>query len=191
MISNAALEIIKAFEGKQLRGYLDPVAIPTIGYGITEAVGLEIRYADGHRSKRIILGKAITEREADRLKMAALDQFEAKIAPLVAGIKLNANEWGAIISLSYNIGPAAFARSSVLRRLRQGDRTGAANAFQMWNKAGGKVLNGLVRRRRAERALFLGNVDEALSIAGVSSAAVGALMGELGERCAWRRRHAR
>jgi lysozyme len=60
-----------------------------------------------------------------------------------------------MLSLAYNIGPGAFSGSSVLKRFNQGDMQGAADAFLMWNKGGGKVLKGLTRRREAERELFL------------------------------------
>jgi lysozyme len=65
------------------------------------------------------------------------------------------------VSLAYNIGPGAFARSTALRRFNEGDIQGAADAMLMWNKAGGKVLRGLQRRRDAERRLFLSPVEEA------------------------------
>jgi hypothetical protein len=68
---------------------------------------------------------------------------------------MNNNEYGAFLSLAYNIGPGAFKKSSALRLFNAGDKAGAAKALLMWNKAGGKVLAGLTRRREAEKKLFL------------------------------------
>ena len=96
----------------------------------------------------------ITEHEAERLLQAGLDKFGAKIRNKITA-PINENEWGAFLSLAYNIGPGAFAKSSALRKFNAGDKAGAANAILLWNKAGGKVLKGLVRRRVAERDLFL------------------------------------
>jgi GH24 family phage-related lysozyme (muramidase) len=69
--------------------------------------------------------------------------------------KVNQNERGACVCLAYNIGPNAFAKSTVLRELNAGNKDRAAAAFKMWNKAGGEVVQGLVNRRNAEVTLFL------------------------------------
>ena len=96
----------------------------------------------------------ITEAQAQAYLAAALDKFAAHIRPLITA-PINENEWAAFLSLAYNIGPGAFGKSSALRKFNEGDRMGAADAILLWNRAGGKVLKGLVRRRAAERALFL------------------------------------
>ena len=144
-INAAALQLVKDFEGFRADAYADPVGIWTIGYGTTARAGLGIDPKPGMK---------ITEAEASRLLMAGLEKFARLIVP---GIKVPVtdNEFGAMLSLAYNIGPGAFLKSSVLRRFNAGDKAGAADAFLMWNKAGGKVLKGLTRRREAERALFL------------------------------------
>lgn len=87
--------------------------------------------------------------------------FRARLAPYEAGVRqamtvpLKQHEWDALVSLCFNIGPQAFARSSVVRHLNAGNRPAAADAFRAWNRAGGRVVEGLVRRRAEERALFL------------------------------------
>ena len=148
MINKAGLDLIKSFEGFEAKAYVDPVGVLTIGYGTTATAGVGIAPK---------LGMQITEAQATEYLMAALNKFSGQIAPLIKG-DVNANEWAAMQSLAYNIGPTAFERSSVLRKFNAGDKRGAADAFLLWNKAGGKVLKGLVRRREAERALFLAPV---------------------------------
>lgn len=135
----AGLELIKEFEGRKLTAYLCPAKVWTIGYGST--------------GPHVKPGMTITEAEADKLLQDDLDRFEAcvdKAAP-----NATQNQFDAMVSLAFNIGTAGFERSSVLKRLLAGDKAGAADAFLMWNKAGGVALAGLTRRRQAERALFL------------------------------------
>jgi lysozyme len=100
----------------------------------------------------------ITKAQAEGYLLAALDKFAAKIDPLIKR-PINENERGAFLSLAYNIGPSAFSGSSALKYFNEGNKAEAASRIQLWNKGtvnGRKVvLNGLVRRRAAERALFL------------------------------------
>ena len=100
-----------------------------------------------------MLGMVITQAQAETYLHLALDKFAAIIRPLITW-PVNANQFGACMSLAYNIGPGAFGHSSVLRLLNLGNLTGAQAAFALWNKADGKVLSGLVARRAAEAALF-------------------------------------
>ena len=144
-INQAGLALIKSFEGFRDSTYPDPVGILTIGYGTTRAAGVGIDPQ---------LGMTITEAEAAGYLAKTLDKFGAQIKPFLT-VKPNENEWAAMLSLAYNVGPNAFAKSSVLRFFNAGDKARAADAFLMWNKAGGKVLRGLKHRREAERALFL------------------------------------
>lgn len=152
-MNKATIDLIKEFEGFRAKAYLDPVGILTIGYGTTAAAGVGIKPA---------LGMTITEAEAERYLMAAVDKFAAQIAPKITR-PINENEFGAFVSLAYNIGPGAFGKSSALRKFNAGDKQGAASAILLWNKAGGKVLPGLARRREAERALFLRPVNRGSS----------------------------
>jgi GH24 family phage-related lysozyme (muramidase) len=96
----------------------------------------------------------ITQDRAEDLLRMGVDKFAATVNALITA-KVNANMFGGCVSLAYNIGPNAFAKSTVLRELNAGNFEKAAAAFQMWNKAGGVVSKGLVRRREAERQLFM------------------------------------
>lgn len=145
-ISDEGLRLIKSFEGYHSRlkdggcaAYLCPAGVPTIGWGCTEGVKL---------------GMTWTEQEAEDALRGELAKFEAGVARYVT-VGLNQNEFDALVSLTYNIGLGAFHGSSVLKCLNNDDRAGAAKAFMMWRKGGGKVLPGLVSRRQRESALFL------------------------------------
>jgi len=144
-VNKATIDLIKAFEGCRLTAYQDIAGIWTIVYGTTAAADLGIVPCKG---------LSITQDRADDLLRLGIDKFAATVDALIIA-NVNANEFGACVSLAYNIGPTAFAKSTVLRELNAGNKDKAAAAFQMWNKAGGVVSKGLVRRREAERQLFL------------------------------------
>lgn len=144
-IDPSALALIKDFEGFVPYAYKDAVGVWTIGYGTTARAGLGIDPQPG---------MIITEAEAEGYLLRGLEKFAASITPAITRPATPA-QLGAMLSLAYNIGPSAFLKSSALRRFNEGDTAGAADAFRMWNKAGGKTLAGLTRRREAERALFL------------------------------------
>lgn len=138
MTKHTGLSIIKEFEGLRLKAYLCPAGIPTIGYGETKGVKL---------------GQTITAKQAEDMLVRRYDEFERQVLQLVK-VPLTANQLGALVSFTYNVGVGAFAGSTLLKKLNAGDFAGAAQQFERWNKAGGKVLTGLVRRRAAEAALF-------------------------------------
>lgn len=119
--------------------YRCPAGVWTLYAGLTEGV------RDG---------MICTKDEGDAMFAKEIAKFETGVARLVT-VDLNQNEFDALVSLTYNIGLGAFQRSSVLRKLNAGDREGAAKAFHLWNKGGGRVLKGLVSRRQREAALFL------------------------------------
>ena len=137
--------MIKQFEGCKLTAYQDMVGVWTIGYGTTAMAGLGITPAKG---------MTITQERADDLLRQGVDKFAATVDALITA-NVNANEFGACVLLAYNIGPNAFARSTVLRELNAGNKDRAAAAFKMWNKAGGEIVQGLINRRNAEVTLFL------------------------------------
>jgi len=143
MVNNAALELIKRFEGCRLQAYLCPANVLTIGYGHTDNVEI---------------GLMITQKEADTLLMSDLSRFETAVAGMVR-VKLTQNQTEALVSLAYNIGKVALKNSTLMQRLNNGDYQGAANAFGMWNKGTIKgvkqELKGLTARRKAEKELFL------------------------------------
>ena len=148
MINRAALDLIREFEGFRAEAYLDTLAKPpivTIGYGTTARAGVGISPK---------LGMKITEAQAVEYLNLAVIKFAEQIASKIKR-PINENQFGAFVSLAYNIGPSAFAKSSALRRFNEGDALAAADAIRLWEKAGGKVVRGLQRRRAAERALFL------------------------------------
>jgi lysozyme len=144
-VNAEALALIKQFEGFRAKAYLDPVGIWTIGYGTTGRAGVGIDPQPG---------MVISEAQAEGYLLKALQHFAEMIRPSLIG-RPTPNQWGAMLSLAYNIGPEAFKRSSVLRFFNSLKFEEAADAFLLWNKAGGKALPGLVRRREAERRLFL------------------------------------
>lgn len=146
-ISNNGIALIKGFEGCRLTAYPDPGtggAPWTIGYGWTYPI-------DG---KPIKPGMKIDQATADRLLKTGLVSYENDVLKLVK-VKLTQNQFDALVSFAYNVGSRALSTSTLLKKLNAGDIKGAADEFLRWNKAGGKVLNGLTRRREAERALFL------------------------------------
>ncbi|OCJ61245.1 hypothetical protein A6U96_13950 [Agrobacterium tumefaciens] len=141
-INNAGLDIIKEMEGLRLTAYLCPSHIPTIGWGNTSSV----KMSDVGR-------KTITKADAETLLKKDLVRFEADVNRLVTS-DINENQFSALVSLCYNIGSGAFAKSTLLRMVNMGDYSGAAGQFSRWNRGGGRVLPGLVKRRALEEALF-------------------------------------
>jgi lysozyme len=144
-INQATIDLVKRFEGLRLKAYLDPVGIPTIGYGLTSRANIGVD---------VVMGMTITEAQAEEYLARVLRNFANEILPHFTR-KPTENQFGAMLSLAYNIGTGAFSRSTCLRRFNAGDIDGAAEALTWFSKAGGRVLPGLVRRRAAERELFL------------------------------------
>ena len=145
-ISNNGTNLIKQFEGLSLKPYLDAVNVPTIGYGSTY-------YQDG---KKVTLNdKPISQDEANLLlEYIANKDFGDKINTLVK-VQLNQNQFDALVSFCYNLGIGNFKSSTLLKKINKGDFNGASEEFIKWNKAGGKTLDGLKRRRQKEKELFL------------------------------------
>ncbi|WP_342622623.1 lysozyme [Pseudomonas alkylphenolica] len=137
--SQRGLSLIKSFEGLRLLAYRDAVGVWTIGYGATRGVKA---------------GMSITKEQAERMLINDVQRFEPEVERLVK-VPLTSNQWDALVSFTYNLGAANLESSTLLRLLNADDYAGAAEQFPRWNKAGGKVLPGLVRRREAERVLFL------------------------------------
>ena len=145
-VNAETLALVKEFEGFKAKAYICPAGVLTVGYGTTNRAGLP--------GVNITRDTVVTEAKAEAWLLAGLDKFGASIRPMIKA-PINENQYGAFLSLAYNIGPGAFAKSSALRKFNAGDIAGAADAILLWNKAGGKVMRGLQRRRSAERALFL------------------------------------
>lgn len=138
-INKAGLDLIKSFEGLRLKAYKDSVGVWTIGYGHTRTA---------------TSGMSISEPEAEALLREDLKDAQGGVDRLVKQ-QLSDNEYAALVSFVFNLGAGNFSRSTLLKKLNAGDRKGAAEQFLVWNKAGGQVLAGLTRRRKAERDLFL------------------------------------
>ncbi len=147
-ISQNCLDLIKKWEGLFLNAYIDPVGIPTIGYGT-------IRYPNG---QTVRLGERISERDAEGYLRYECSKIAQEISKLIK-VPVNQNQFDALVSFSYNVGTGAFQGSTLLRKLNQGDYQGAANEFSRW--VNGVVngvkqpLPGLVSRRADEQRLFL------------------------------------
>lgn len=139
-INAAGLAILKSCEGLALKAYLCPAKVWTIGYG--------------HTGPEVKAGQIISELEAERLLRADLARFERAVESAVT-VPLTDNQFAACVSLAFNIGAGAFAKSGLVRLLNAKDYTGAAEQFRRWTKGGGQVLPGLTARRDTERALFL------------------------------------
>jgi lysozyme len=136
--------LIKKFEGCRLKAYKCPANVWTIGYGNTF-------YENGMKVKE---GDVITQQRAEEMAKFIIDQFAVSIAPFIQKT-LTENQFSACVSLAYNIGTSGFKRSSVFKKLNinPNDPT-IADSFKLWNKGGGKVLAGLVKRREAEIQLY-------------------------------------
>ena len=124
--------------------YLCPADVWTIGIGTTV-------YPNGTKVKK---GDKCTQEQAMEYLQHDLRSFEKTVNDSVKA-PLTQNQFDALVSLAYNIGSTAFKNSTLLKKLNAKDYLGAADQFLVWNKGGGKVLKGLVRRREVERALFL------------------------------------
>jgi len=142
--SQKGIDLIKKFEGKRLEAYKCPAGIPTIGYGHTGKV-------DG---KPVALGMKITEKKAEELLKEDLKTFEKGVLNCVK-VPLTQGQFDALVSFSYNLGIGSLQSSTLLRLLNEKKYKEAAEQFGRWVKAGGKTLEGLVKRREAEKKLFL------------------------------------
>jgi lysozyme len=142
--SAAGRAAISRREDNKLKAYKDSVGILTIGVGHTTSAG----------PPKVTAGMTITAAESDDILSRDLAKFENAVNNSVK-VPLSQNQFDALVSLAFNIGSAAFAKSTLVRKLNGGDVQGAADAFLNWNKAGGKVLAGLTNRRQQERAQFL------------------------------------
>ena len=145
--SDKGLALIKNSEGFRGNAYPDPATGGkpyTIGHGTTV-------YPSGMPVK---LGDKVTEQQADAYLRNDVKKFEAAVSNAVK-VKLTRGQFDALVSFTYNVGPANMASSTLIKKLNAGDVKVAADEFLRWNKAAGKVMAGLTTRRAAERALFL------------------------------------
>ena len=139
--STNGIDLICSFEGLRLKAYDDGVGVWTIGYGTTVINGTKVKKGD-----------TCTVEQAKSYMANDLKQFESAVNQVK--VPLNQNQYDALVSLAYNIGVSAFLNSTLLKKLNAKDYKGAAEQFDRWNRAGGKVMRGLTNRRAKERKLF-------------------------------------
>lgn len=144
-ITRKGIDLIKKYEGFSKIPYVCPAGVPTIGYGNTF-------YTDG--KKVTMADKPITEAQAEQLLVVLVDSFADKVTKLLKQ-QLNENQFNAVLCFAYNVGTGALAKSTLLKKINANpnDKT-IRDEFLKWNKAGGKVLNGLVKRRLEESDLY-------------------------------------
>lgn len=141
-----ALDLIRMCEGCRLAAYPDATGIPTIGWG--------------HTGPDVQLGQTITREDADDLLVEDVSRCAERVADLVA-MSVNNNQFCAFVSFAYNVGVSAFGESTMLRDFNAGvPNVTVAAQFLLWTHAGGVQLEGLIRRRQLERALFLAAVTQ-------------------------------
>ena len=139
--SKTGLALTERFEGLRLTAYRDVAGVLTIGYG--------------HTGPDVFEGQTITQQEAETL----LVQDTLSAANAVNGlvkVTLTQAEFDALVDFVFNVGQGNFSASTLLKRLNEGDFEGAANQFDAWDHAGGKVVAGILRRRNEEAAEFRG-----------------------------------
>lgn len=142
-VNPAGITLVKQFEGCVLHAYPDPGTGGdpwTIGYG--------------HTGSDVHPGVTWTQAQADVALERDVQRFADDVNVMVTH-SVSPNQFAALVSFAYNLGPTALAESTLLRLVNAGDYANAALQFARWTYAGGRQLPGLVRRRAAERALFL------------------------------------
>ena len=134
------LSLIKKFEGCELEAYQCSAGVWTIGYGHTKGVAP---------------GDSVSQEEAEQMLVDELHEYESYVNEYVT-VALSQNQFDALVSWVYNLGPANLKASTMLKVLNSGEYEDVPAQIKRWNKAGGKVLEGLIRRREAEACLFQG-----------------------------------
>ena len=137
-ISQEGLSLIKKFEGLRLKAYKCSANVLTIGYGHTGGV----KETD-----------KITLEEADSLLEKDIARFEEYVSDNVI-VKLNQSQFDALVAWTFNLGPGNLRESTMLKKLNNQEYESVPFEMRRWNKAGGKTLDGLIRRREAESLLF-------------------------------------
>ena len=145
ILDNKGYLLITKFEGLRLKPYLCSAKIPTIGHGNTY-------YPDGKRVT--LLDKDITKQEAFDMFKEVANRFAKRVDTLVTS-NINQNQFNALVSFAYNVGTGNFSSSTLLKKVNKNpDDLTIKDEFLRWNKAGGKVINGLTNRRNEEAILY-------------------------------------
>jgi len=139
-ISKEGIALIKKFEGCELEAYKCAAGVWTIGYGHT---------------KDVKEGEVITKEEAESMLVHELQEY-CNDVDIAVKVDLKQNEFDALVSWTYNLGPTNLNSSTMLRVLNEGKHDDVPTQIKRWNKAGGEVLKGLIRRRNAEALMFEG-----------------------------------
>jgi lysozyme len=144
-LNNAGYQLICEFEGLRLKPYLCSAKVPTIGYGNTY-------YPDGKRVT--LLDKEITKEYAFEIFKVIADKFGKRVSEMVKK-PLTQNQFNALVSFAYNVGTGAFSTSTLLKKVNANpnDLT-IRNEFARWTRANGKIVNGLVNRRKKESDVY-------------------------------------
>ena len=142
--SEEGIALIKKFEGCELSSYICAGGVQTIGYGHT---------------KDVKDGDTCTSEQAEEYLKEDLESFEAAVNRLVE-VDLNQSQFDALVSWTFNLGWGALSSSTLLKVLNEDNFAGVPEQIKRWNRAGGKVLDGLIRRREAEALLFEGKAWE-------------------------------
>lgn len=144
IINNTGLQIIIKFEGFSSTPYLCPAGIPTIGYGSTYL----------SNGQRVTMSHIeISRDEAMCFLMHEVESVAVSLSHCLK-VSLNSNQFSALVSLGYNVGMGNVRASTLLRHINRGDFESAQGEFWKWRRANGKILKGLVRRRKLEELLF-------------------------------------
>ncbi len=162
-VNQATIDLVKSFEGipdgdpstVNVDPYLDPVNIWTIGWG--HAIRYQNRFLKGEPDRAMVKSLypgGIAMNQAEALLHGDLVNAGRDVSAVVA-VELNDNQFGALTSFAFNLGVGNLSSSTLLKKLNLRDYAGAADEFPRWVRAGGVVLPGLVKRRAAERDLFL------------------------------------
>lgn len=143
-LNKNGIDLMHKFEGCRLTSYLCPAGIPTIGWGNTF-------YESGRKVK---LGESISQERADRLFEWVASSFETQVRSLLK-VELNENQFSALVSFAYNVGITNLRSSTLLKKVNiNKDDSSIFTEFLKWDKAGGKVLKGLTKRRQEEGSLY-------------------------------------
>jgi lysozyme len=139
-INQTGIDLIKVFEGCKLEAYQDVVGIWTIGYG--------------HTGPEVVKGLKWTQAQADTALHKDLEEFCRSVEAMTKSVPLTDNQFAALVSFAFNLGAGRLRTSTLLKKVLTKDWAGAKLEFAKWDKAGGKPVPGLTRRRRAEADLF-------------------------------------
>jgi lysozyme len=149
-LNEKGLALLRNFEGFRARAYQDVGGVWTVGYGHTGRA----------HPPEVTQTTVMTEPEARALLVREAEDFASRIRPFISRT-ISDDQFSALVSFAYNVGVANFRKSSVLVAVNAGDDAGVARRLGLWVKAGGKSWPGLVRRRAAEAALYLGDATQA------------------------------